>query len=73
MHNKRSKIKPDEDLPSPGAGSVQVWPSCYSHKPFISLSEGKCTLLVVHVPALVWPFIHTQTPQLRIARVKYEQ
>uniref|UniRef100_A0A803YFR4 GLI family zinc finger 3 n=1 Tax=Meleagris gallopavo TaxID=9103 RepID=A0A803YFR4_MELGA len=26
MHNKRSKIKPDEDLPSPGAGSVQEQP-----------------------------------------------
>ncbi|XP_053120751.1 transcriptional activator GLI3 isoform X4 [Hemicordylus capensis] len=23
MHNKRSKIKPDDDLPSPGAGSMQ--------------------------------------------------
>ncbi|XP_015210412.2 transcriptional activator GLI3 isoform X2 [Lepisosteus oculatus] len=26
MQNKRSKIKPDEDLPSPGAGSVQEQP-----------------------------------------------
>nr|XP_047902340.1 transcriptional activator GLI3 isoform X1 [Anser cygnoides]XP_047902341.1 transcriptional activator GLI3 isoform X1 [Anser cygnoides]XP_047902342.1 transcriptional activator GLI3 isoform X1 [Anser cygnoides]XP_047902343.1 transcriptional activator GLI3 isoform X1 [Anser cygnoides]XP_047902344.1 transcriptional activator GLI3 isoform X1 [Anser cygnoides]XP_047902345.1 transcriptional activator GLI3 isoform X1 [Anser cygnoides]XP_047902346.1 transcriptional activator GLI3 isoform X1 [Anser c len=26
MHNKRSKIKPDEDLPSPGAGSMQEQP-----------------------------------------------
>ncbi|XP_019394683.1 PREDICTED: transcriptional activator GLI3 isoform X4 [Crocodylus porosus] len=26
MHNKRSKIKPDEELPSPGAGSMQEQP-----------------------------------------------
>ncbi|KAH1178194.1 hypothetical protein KIL84_011896 [Mauremys mutica] len=26
MHNKRSKIKPDEDLPSPGAGNMQEQP-----------------------------------------------
>ncbi|XP_053215277.1 transcriptional activator GLI3 isoform X1 [Podarcis raffonei] len=26
MHNKRSKIKPDDDLPSPGAGSLQEPP-----------------------------------------------
>ncbi|KAL7976860.1 hypothetical protein Chor_008809, partial [Crotalus horridus] len=26
MHNKRSKIKPDDDLPSPGAGSMQEPP-----------------------------------------------
>uniref|UniRef100_A0A8D0LAA5 GLI family zinc finger 3 n=1 Tax=Sphenodon punctatus TaxID=8508 RepID=A0A8D0LAA5_SPHPU len=26
MHNKRSKIKPDEELPSPGAGSIQEPP-----------------------------------------------
>nr|XP_060637565.1 transcriptional activator GLI3 isoform X2 [Anolis sagrei ordinatus] len=26
MHNKRSKIKPDDDLPSPGVGSVQEPP-----------------------------------------------
>ncbi|XP_039382862.1 transcriptional activator GLI3 isoform X2 [Mauremys reevesii] len=26
LHNKRSKIKPDEDLPSPGAGNMQEQP-----------------------------------------------
>ncbi|KAH0627159.1 hypothetical protein JD844_002607 [Phrynosoma platyrhinos] len=26
MHNKRSKIKPDDDLPSPGAGNMQEPP-----------------------------------------------
>lgn len=24
MHNKRSKIKPEEELPSPAAGGIQV-------------------------------------------------
>lgn len=50
MHNKRSKIKPDEDLPSPGAGSVQVWPSAYSHQPFFLTAGGKTHLSPVFSP-----------------------
>lgn len=49
MHNKRSKIKPDEDLPSPGAGSMQVWQPDSSHEPSLLLLEGKCTLPVARV------------------------
>lgn len=66
MHNKRSKIKPDEDLPSPGAGNMQVWQPGSSHEPSLLLLEGECTCPVTHM--FSGSLLHTG-----VARVKWEQ
>lgn len=69
MHNKRSKIKPDEDLPSPGTGSMQVWQPGSSHEPSLLLLGAECTFPVTQVfRLLALCVLHT-----RVARVKWEQ
>lgn len=47
MHNKRSKIKPDDDLPSPGAGSMQVKQRGSTNTLF---------LLAIHYPQIIATF-----------------
>lgn len=75
MHNKRSKIKPDEDLPSPGAGSMQVWQPDSSHESSLLVLEWKFTFPVAHRFSGSLHLVcctHGQ-PLLTAARVKWEQ